>query len=370
MKPFVYLTIPAFIALSPLLTVASDNAMEAASRVPTESPATGPRITFESKVFEFGKVASGDVVKHEYTFTNTGTETLEITGVRPGCGCTTSGNWDRTVEPGKTGKIPVELNSKGFGGDIKKAIQISCNDSSQTNIILEIKGNVWRPFDVSPSYAYFNFAPGNNERQTRVLMIKSHLDEPVTLSEPLWTNKNFEAVLKAVREGKEFELTISTAPPKSGVNSHANFEIKTSSHKTPVLSVAANAFLQQPLTISPTQITLPTSPLARPVKSTVTVRNNTTNSMSVSDLALSIPGADVSLKEMQPGKLFTASVNFPVGFAAPADQRVELSMKSTLPNFAVIKVPVVQISRKPAQVQVQSQRSALLQGMHTVIPPR
>lgn len=368
MKSFVSLTMLAFILLPSLHTAAAENAVQAASGPPTESRATSPRITFESKVFEFGKVAAGDVVKHEYTFTNTGTETLEITGVRPGCGCTTSGSWDKIVEPGRTGKIPVELNSKGFGGDIKKAIQVFCNDPSQTNVTLEIKGNVWRPFEVSPSYAYFNFAPGNNERQTRVVKIRSQLDEPVTLSAPLWTNKNFEAVLTAVKEGKEFELTISTAPPKSGVNSHANFEIKTSSPKTPVISVAANAFLQAPLTISPSQITLPTSPLANPVKSTVTVRNNTTNSISLSDLVLSIPGADVSLKEVQPGRSFTASVNFPEGFAAPAGQNVELVMKSTLPNFEIIKVPVVQISRKPVQAQAQSQRSALLQQTRTVAP--
>src|ERR1044071_6693305 len=60
---------------------------------------SAPRIEFASRVFDFGKVSAGELVRHDFVFTNTGTASLEITDVRPGCGCTTAGPWDRQVPP-------------------------------------------------------------------------------------------------------------------------------------------------------------------------------------------------------------------------------------------------------------------------------
>lgn len=75
-----------------------------------------PKIQFDSTTFNFGRVKSGEIVKHSFVFTNSGTATLEIMDVKTGCGCTTAGAWDKKVEPGKTGIIPLQFNSTGFGG--------------------------------------------------------------------------------------------------------------------------------------------------------------------------------------------------------------------------------------------------------------
>lgn len=318
----------------------------------------------------------GQVVKHDFIFTNTGNATLELTAVKPSCGCTTPGTWDKKVEPGQTGKIPVEFNSKGFGGDTRKTIQVASNDPAQTNVTLEIKAHVWRPFDVVPSLAYFNFPPGSTERQTRVIKIKSNLEEPITLSEPVLTNQNFEAVLKTVTEGKEFELTVSTMPPQGPGNKNAVIELKTSSTNHPVIKLTASAYAQPALAVSPAQVTLPAGPLAKPVKSTITLRNQTTNSIAVTEPVLNIPGVEVALTEVQTGKVFTASLNFPEGFTAPPGQKLELTMKSTLADHETIRVPVVQMAR-PAPVQVRApsrtqapdpQRAALQNRMRFIVP--
>src|ERR1700690_2625078 len=65
------------------------------------SSTSGPMIQFESTMFDFGKVSVGEKVRHTYMLTNTGTETLLITNVHPGCHCTTAGDWTHKVEPGK-----------------------------------------------------------------------------------------------------------------------------------------------------------------------------------------------------------------------------------------------------------------------------
>jgi hypothetical protein len=79
-----------------------------------------PRIQFADTNLNFGEVKSVKKVKHTLVFTNTGNATLEVSEVRPSCGCTTSGTWDRTVEPGKTDSIPVEFNPASFSGKIAR----------------------------------------------------------------------------------------------------------------------------------------------------------------------------------------------------------------------------------------------------------
>src|SRR5437667_5920623 len=68
----------------------------------------GAKIHFDQPIFDFGKVDSGELIKHEFIFTNMGNQLLEVREVRPSCGCTTAGMWDKHVEPGKSGKIPVQ----------------------------------------------------------------------------------------------------------------------------------------------------------------------------------------------------------------------------------------------------------------------
>jgi hypothetical protein len=69
---------------------------------------------------------------------------------RSGCGCTTAGSWDRQVEPGKTGVIPLQFNSTGFKGTVTKSATVACNDPGQSNAVLLLKSTVWNPFEVMP----------------------------------------------------------------------------------------------------------------------------------------------------------------------------------------------------------------------------
>src|SRR5437773_7503879 len=122
---------------------------------PAAASTAGPKIQFDSIVYDFTKVNSGEVVKHDFVFTNLGAATLEILDVRPGCGCTTAGTWDKKVEPGKTGKIPLQFSPANFSGPIAKGATVTCNDPAQSSIYLKFQATVWRPLEVQPQYLYF-----------------------------------------------------------------------------------------------------------------------------------------------------------------------------------------------------------------------
>src|SRR2546426_46369 len=106
-------------------------------------PSGGPRIRFSETNFNFGKVKTSDNLRHDFIVTNAGNAVLEITAVRPGCGCTMAGTWDHQVQPGKTGKIPIQFNPANLNGPVTKAITVTCNDPTQTNHTLQFTATVW-----------------------------------------------------------------------------------------------------------------------------------------------------------------------------------------------------------------------------------
>jgi hypothetical protein len=310
--------------------------------------ATGARITFAAPDFDFGKVDSGTPVKHDFIFTNTGDQVLEVTGVRPGCGCTTAGDWDKKVEPGKTGKIPIQFNSSGYGGPVHKTVFVTCNDSTRSNLTLNVQGTIWKVFDVSPMYAVFNVSPEEQTNQVQTVKIVNNDDQPVTLSDPISNNQAFKAELKTVREGKEFEIRVTANTTQISGSISGSITAKTSSPKMPEVSFTAFAMLQPLVTVNPPQFTLPAGPLPAEARYAVTIQNNSTNSLVLSEPVINLPGADIQLKEMQIGRVFNLSVNFPAGFQAQPGQAIEAVVKSSLSKVPLVKVPVIQPLPPPA----------------------
>jgi hypothetical protein len=85
------------------------------------------RITYEQYLFVFGEVKEGEVVTHEFKFTNTGKVPLVINNCRSSCGCTIP-EWPKeAIPPGGTGVISARFNTEGKDGDQTKAVMVAAN---------------------------------------------------------------------------------------------------------------------------------------------------------------------------------------------------------------------------------------------------
>jgi hypothetical protein len=307
----------------------------------TSFAVAGPRIQFATPIFDFGQVKNGEVVQHTFIFTNIGDQLLELTDVRPSCGCTTAGAWDRTVQPGKTGEIPVQFNSANFAGAVGKTVIVLCNDPLQTNIVLQIKGTIWKPVEITPATAWFSASSDRETNETRRIQILSNLQEPLELSQPECTNKAFQTTLKTVRPGKEFELTVTLLRARDPATVTAPITLKTTSTNVPVIIIPAYAMIQPAVAATPTQLTLPAGRLASGLQLNVNIRNNGTNPLVLSKPTVDAPGAEIRVQEVQPGRYFILSANFPAGLQIQPNQTAEIRVKTNHPQFPLLKIPVV-----------------------------
>jgi copper(I)-binding protein len=309
--------------------------------------ATGPKIQFATPVHDFGKARSGDPVKYTYIFTNIGDQLLILTNVQPQCGCTAAGEWTRQVEPGKTGNIPIQFNTANYGGMVVKQVTVTCNDKSQPTLFLQLKGTVYKPFEINPQFAVINIPP-DAETASIVVNITNNMDEPLSLSAPESNNRAFAAELKTIQPGKGYQLIVSAVPPLNPGTTQGQISFKTSWTNQPVLNVSVYANMQPALVVIPSHITLPPAPLANAQTPSVMIQNNSTHSLTLSEPAVNAQGVEAQIKEMQPGRSFNALVTFPQGFEIAIGQQVELTVKSSHPKFPVVRVPITQMPRPAA----------------------
>jgi len=328
--------------------------LAAAATPPAAPPAAasvsaiGPKIAFETPIYDFGKVKSGEPVKHTFNFTNIGDEVLILTNVQPSCGCTTAGDWSRKVEPGKTGTIPIQFNSANYSGQVMKTVTVTSNDKSQPTFGLQLKGTIWKPIDMNPSFAVLNIPPDTQSNVTTKVHIVNNMEELVTLSPPEVNNSNFfTATLITNTPGKDFDVLITAIPPYDKPNMQAQVTVKTSSTNVPTLTVTAWANVQPAVAVNPPHAMIAAAPLSTKQTIAITIQNNSSTPLKLSDAAVDNKDAELKLTETNPGKTFSATVTFPQGFDMGQGKKVEFSVKSDNPKFAVIKVPISQ-APKPA----------------------
>jgi hypothetical protein len=316
----------------------------------------GPKIQFATPSYDFGRAVSGVMVKHDFVFTNTGDATLEVTGVTPGCGCTTIGEWTRTVEPGKTGIIPIQFNTTGYNGQIAKHPSLACNDKSQPSVTLELHGQVFKPIEVTPPYVALNVPPDSEGEATGTAHILNNDDTPLTLSMPQTNWRGFTAEIKTNTPGKDFDLIIKTVPPLGAENPQGVITVHTSCPQMPDINVMAIIVMQPAVEANPSQITLPPGPLTSNMTFTISLFRQGAKPIALSDASVNAAGAKVKLEETIPGRNFTATVTFSEGFQAPFGPATVVSIKTDRARFPVIYIPITHMpAATPPQTAVPIQ---------------
>ena len=364
MKPFARfaLILAASAAIPAFLSAQTPGGAVIGSPAPGAASAAGPgpRIQFNTENYAAGTNLVGDPIRYTFIVTNTGNEMLVLSNVIPSCGCTTIGStqpiatsgggtapaastWTHEIAPGQTGIIPIQIATSNLRGQIAKTVKVVSNDRTRPNVTLQISAVIWQPIEVSPQpSAFFTVSPDSTNVNNQVLKIFNRMDAPLDLFEPLSTTNVFSCALKTNIPGREFELTVTAAPPAHPASSLSativQGEITLKSPATnKALTISVFETVSPEITVFPPTIQLPAAPLARPSTSHITIRENITN-MTLSDPVMSEPGVGITMATLQTNRTYVLTVAFPQDFTAKAGQNV--TVKTDNPRFPTITVPV------------------------------
>lgn len=334
----------AALTLSIVAAAMMARAQPAAINAPVSTNGIGPRIQFDSQTYNFGRVLSGTLVNHDFVFTNTGDATLEITGVMPGCGCTTIGQWTHKVEPGKTGVIPIQFRTANYNGPVVKTPSITCNDKRHTTVRFQLHGTVFRETEITPPFVMFNIAPDGNEETNATVHIVNNGQKPMMLSGAVSSQRAIHAELITNVLGKSYDVIIKTVPPLAPGNTQAMISIQNKATNSQPMNLFAMAMVQPVINVTPLQITVPAGPLKTNESFSVFIRNQGSHPLALSEPSVNAQGVEAAVSESQPGRVFIAKVTFPAGFKAPAGQRLKLSIKTNNARMPMVEVPIRQLS--------------------------
>jgi hypothetical protein len=230
-------TIPAFAAAEN--TTPAGAAPTAAVSATAVDPATAPRIKFEAKKWNFGKVTEGPEVETHFRFTNKGKSPLKIERVDTSCGCTAAESEGRTeIPPGETGAIKVKYSTKDRPGPTSKTITVTTNDPAKQSVVLTIEVDVVRLIDVQPSrVTFYNMKKG----ESRTLKVKVLGKEglPLKILSAKSTSGSVAVSMTALREGTRRGATIEVTLPGDKPIGMIGDEIvlATSSRKSPEVRI-------------------------------------------------------------------------------------------------------------------------------------
>ena len=102
---------------------------------------SGPAITVDKEVHDYGTIPFGGNGQCEFKVTNTGTEPLILSKCKGSCGCTVPTCDTTPILPGGSSIIAVKYDTKR-PGPINKSVTINSNAVNEPVKVVRIKGNV------------------------------------------------------------------------------------------------------------------------------------------------------------------------------------------------------------------------------------
>lgn len=142
--------------------------------------AQAPAIKFDRTHHDFGRITPDRKVAVKYRVSNTGNAYLNITQVRPSCGCTYTmlGKW--SLAPGEATEIEAMFDPKGLKGGVRKSIEVVSNDPKTPAVSLTLEAEVVQEIMPSVESVYFFQAPRSATTRSQVRYASGN-GEPVRI---------------------------------------------------------------------------------------------------------------------------------------------------------------------------------------------
>jgi Protein of unknown function (DUF1573) len=100
------------------------------------------KLKLDKNQHDFGTVAEGKIVEVKIGFKNEGKGILNITDVKTSCGCTAALLSSKTLQPGESGTLRIELDTTNRDGKLTRTVTLYTNDPVDSNQTVTLFANI------------------------------------------------------------------------------------------------------------------------------------------------------------------------------------------------------------------------------------
>jgi len=335
----------AAMAQQPAPTAPQQPQPPAAAQKAPEGPQ--PVIDVAEKIKDFGTVPKGDKIRATFDVRNTGKAPLEITQVRPTCGCTVA-SFDRTIPPGGTGKIAAEVDTTGFSGPISKAVLMFSNDPATPQVNLVIKADVRAFIEVLPRplIIFRNVLQGEPASERLVLLSADGSDFKVESAEA--SGGTYQLAYKELgekervpdRKGSQWELTVTVPANAPEGMLNQKIVVKTTAAKAPEVTINVTGAVRPVVQVIPPQVNFGTVAGDALVGQNFLVVNNRQGvELQLSEVKVDNPNFATEVIPLQAGQRYQVAVSMKAGVPKGA-QKATVKISTSDPLRKLIEVPI------------------------------
>ncbi|MBC8203564.1 MAG: DUF1573 domain-containing protein [Planctomycetes bacterium] len=184
--------------------------------IPEGSPSNGANITFAFDEYDFGTIWDDKPVDCVFPFMNHGNQTLIISRMKAGCGCTTPVADKTILQPGEESLIRVQFNPKGKSKKQDKKVTIFSNASVEPEKTFWIRSYVQPIVDVNPKFVQLGEMTMGQETTKTFTFTPAPDDFVVTKMEGTGKHGQYisgEVLDTPVGQPKEIQITVSRDMP-------------------------------------------------------------------------------------------------------------------------------------------------------------
>jgi|GEM_PF-3424447 len=192
----------------------------------------------------WGRIAA-DTLKHTITIVNTGDGVLEISEVRPSCGCTTTEKLSKnSLAPNDTATVGIAINVKGHHGPQLKRVTITSNDpdSARASLAMIFRADLLQSVAANATmFTMIREAKIGNDYRSNV-ELRNVGDEPVTIRPPRAAAGDDVAISfdlvapRTLQPGETLDLVAHVTPRTPGMHT-TEITVPTSGKYTPELNL-------------------------------------------------------------------------------------------------------------------------------------
>jgi len=274
-----------------------------------------PKMEIPETRHDFGRVFERKQYIHEFAVYNKGDAELIINSVRPGCGCTVT-NYDKTIMPGRKGKIEFVLDGEKVHDQFNKTATVSSNDPTHPTMTIAVEGIEVPYLDIQPEgtvYLHGRFGEHveravtvtSNEKDLdfKILRLSSNMDDKITYK-----------VAPSTQPGA-YDITVYKNPELPTLITYGTVYVHTNSKEAPTTPIQVHVITKGSITVSPTAVNFGPVKFAESAGAGQSVTRGVilakaTGAFTIKDVKLDNPNFTATVEPVAEGTQYRVQVTF------------------------------------------------------------
>ncbi len=274
-----------------------------------------PKAVAVEPIKDVGVVPKGEKAIADFLIRNDGDAVLEITSVQPACGCTVA-EYDKTVAPGKTGKVHAVVDTSTFSGPISKGVTVFTNDPDLPQLDLTLKVKVEPYISVKPGYARYITVQGEPLEGNIIQTLWAPDGTPmeVVKADSPWPymTVTFHEATEAERlpdvKGKQWKVEMKLSNDAK-VGPLADYvTIHTTHPKQKIVQIPVSGFVRPILAVTPPVGDYGDIEIKEAFTKSVIVKNFATEPIKLTSVDTSLKGVAAKIEPLTDGREYTIKV--------------------------------------------------------------